>query len=253
MTQRQTLAVMVSGGIDSLVAFHYAQYKGYNAIPVFVDVGQPYVEPERELCRKFFGSRLVEFKADMCNPTFGNLPTINSQEIYGRNLMLALFGAIVADHIWIAALETEMNQTAVADKRPEFFLAASSILTLIFHNKQKKTTVETPFENMTKSDVVKLGIELGLKDAIVESRSCYDPDHHSCGKCSTCFKRWVSMINNDLPTEQFAFPPYQNDYAQRILADMADLREHHKTSERYSAKRIEETFRAMEKVNGQLF
>ena len=250
---KQNIAVMVSGGIDSLVAFHYAQHKGYNAIPVFVDVGQPYVEPERELCRKFFGDKLVEFKADMCNPTFGNLPTINSQEIYGRNLMLALFGAIVADHVWLAALETEMNQTAVADKRSEFFLGGSSSLTLIFHNKQKKTTVETPFEYMTKSDVVKLGIELGLKEAIVESRSCYDPHHHSCGKCSTCFKRWIAMINNGLPVEQFAFPPYENDYAQRVLSDMAELLKHNKSSERYSRKRIEETFRAMEKVDGQLF
>lgn len=250
---KQNIAVMVSGGIDSLVAFNYAEHKGYNAIPVFVDVGQPYVEPERELCRKFFGDKLVEFKADMCNPSFGNLPTVNSQEIYGRNLMLALFGAIVANRVWIAALETEMNQTAVADKRPEFFSAASSILTLIFHNKQKKTTVETPFEEMTKSDVVKLGIELGLKEAIVESRSCYDPHHHSCGKCSTCFKRWVSMVNNDLPVEQFAFPPYENEYAQKILGEIYELHGNGKTSERYSAKRIKETLSAMEKIDGQLF
>ena len=80
------VSVMVSGGIDSLVAYHLAKTRFGKVTPVFVDVGQPYVEPERELCRKFYGDQLVEFSANMCSPTFGNLPTISSQEIYERNL-----------------------------------------------------------------------------------------------------------------------------------------------------------------------
>lgn len=247
------ISVMVSGGIDSLVAYHLAKTRFGKVTPVFVDVGQPYVEPERELCRKFYGDQLVEFSANMCNPTFGNLPTVLSQEIYGRNLMLALYGAIVSPNVWLAALETEMNQTAVADKRSEFFLAASSILTMIMHNKQKVTYVETPFSEFTKSDVVALGITLGLKDEIVASRSCYDPNHHSCGECSTCFKRWIAMVNNDLPLDQFHNPkPYLQPYARKIVGEMLILHKHGKHSERYSEKRISETFSALSKAGVDL-
>jgi 7-cyano-7-deazaguanine synthase len=47
--------------------------------------------------------------------------------------------------------------------------------------------IESPFVNMTKTDIAELGDKLGVDWA--NTYSCYKGDEVHCGKCSTCFER----------------------------------------------------------------
>ena len=239
------IAVMVSGGIDSLVAFRYAQarYRKENTIGIFVNYQQPYYDKENEAVYNLFKEEVDrgEIKvidAELCTKELNNIPTVEKQEIFGRNLLMAFYGALLGDRVWLSILENELH-ASVPDKHPEFLHMCSALFTYTFKNLRNETVVETPFFEMTKSEVVKLGLILGItKDQFKQTISCYDSEGKSCGKCLACFKRWVAWVNNDIE-EEFAFPPYENDYAKKVIPLMLEKHPH------YSEKRIIETHNAL--------
>lgn len=248
MKRDETVAVMVSGGVDSLVAWKLAKTRFKRVLPMFVNLQQPYVGKEFNACYSLFKD-LVVVKADLCNDYLDNIPTVDRQEIWGRNLLIAFYGAVVADRVWLAALETEMNPTAVRDKHPEFFYLCSALFTYVFKGLRFETVVETPFSELTKSEVVRLGLELGLtKEEILKTTSCYDPNHHTCGRCSTCFKRWIALTNNEITEVTPRKPWLENPYGQSVVREMRELVKHGKTDPRFSQKRMIETHNALVKT-----
>ena len=50
-----------------------------------------------------------------------------------------------------------------------------------------KVRLETPFGQMTKADIVKLGLELGVPYQL--TYSCYAGSQPPCGQCGTCIDR----------------------------------------------------------------
>lgn len=236
------VAVLISGGIDSLVALNHAikVYGTSNVVAVYVDVGQPYKKKEESFLASYFDSpsnkdiQFVKVKADLALPQLNNVPTIESQEIFGRNLLLAFYGSLLAKRVWLSSLATEINATAVRDKQPEFMHMTTALMTFLMKNRRMETIIESPFDTLTKTEVVRYAIThfskvairlkgvalmgLGMQEKdILNSVSCYDPDHHSCGKCSTCAKRWIAFQNNGLADAQnWAFDPTKNKYLKEI-------------------------------------
>jgi len=52
----------------------------------------------------------------------------------------------------------------------------------------KKIKIHAPLINMTKSEIVLTGIELGVN--YDDTHSCYDPDgKFACGECDSCVLR----------------------------------------------------------------
>jgi 7-cyano-7-deazaguanine synthase len=51
----------------------------------------------------------------------------------------------------------------------------------------KKITVHAPFMYMTKTEEVKLGMELGVDYSL--TWTCYNGYDHACGKCDSCLLR----------------------------------------------------------------
>jgi 7-cyano-7-deazaguanine synthase len=62
----------------------------------------------------------------------------------------------------------------------------------------KKIKIHAPLINMTKTDIVRRGIELGLN--YEKTISCYDPNEagESCGKCISCLIRIDAFRNNNM-------------------------------------------------------
>lgn len=80
---------------------------------------------------------------------------------------------------------------AYPDCTPEFNDAMKcSILEGTGH----EITVEAPFVNMTKSDIVKTGLELGVPYEL--TWSCYEGGEYPCGKCATCIDREKAFADN---------------------------------------------------------
>ena len=54
--------------------------------------------------------------------------------------------------------------------------------------------IEAPFVNMTKKDIVKLGLELGVPYEL--TWSCYEGGDKPCGVCGTCRDRMAAFEAN---------------------------------------------------------
>lgn len=246
------IAVLSSGGLDSYIAYRYAQtiHPGEVGV-VFVNYGQPYYLKEKRAVETLHENDddedLTLVTADLAHFHLNNVPTVQQQEVFGRNLLLAFYGALVAPKVWMVALETEINPTAVRDKQPEFFHMTSGLLSFLLKGRQLGTTIESPFSHLTKTEEVKLGLDIGITcEEILTTVSCYDPDHQNCGRCSTCFKRWIALSNNGIK-EEYAFDPLvDNDYGKKIVKEMRDMADEpdHWMS-RYSMKRRIETHNAL--------
>lgn len=73
----------------------------------------------------------------------------------------------------------------------------------VFHNAMNEAVwegsghqlrIEAPFVTMNKSDVVRLGLQLGVPYEL--TWSCYEGGEHSCGKCGTCIDREAAFKAN---------------------------------------------------------
>ena len=59
--------------------------------------------------------------------------------------------------------------------------------TAVYEGSGKQLKLEAPFVNMTKADVVKIGLELKVPYEL--TWSCYEGGDKPCGQCGTCIDR----------------------------------------------------------------
>lgn len=84
------------------------------------------------------------------------------------------------------------------DCRPDFVRAMSDAMK---YGTYEGITIEASFTDITKSDIAKLGKELGVDYSL--TYSCYKGGEKHCGKCGTCVERREAMADAgiDDPTE----------------------------------------------------
>jgi len=250
------VCVLLSGGLDSYVAFRLAQRRhgAENIVGMFVNYGQPYSAKELQAMNSLHlfesqDSEVIYAKANWCADALAGIPTPEKQEIPGRNLLLALYGSLRASEVWISALENEVGgPNTVPDKRPEFFMQTSALLSSILKCLRPTTLVTTPFGQLTKTEVVRLGAMLGIsKHDLLNTVSCFDGTvAKPCGVCMACHKRWVAFINNGIDTtSHYLADPCseKNLYYKKTIPEMKK-----QVSEglgRFTPKRIIETHMAL--------
>lgn len=186
-------ALLSSGGMDSFLLAHEPELDG--AVHVFVDVGQAYLDKELDAARYVADTTLSELivvrAANLCahehKPT-GIIPF--------RNAELILCAAQYAEAIYLGIIADEVN----SDKSPEFLAAMTDVLN-ISHRGQYWTEgrtfeLRTPFREYTKTQLVQRYLGRGgSMGHLLRSVSCYDGGEYHCGRCSSCFKRWVALTN----------------------------------------------------------
>lgn len=67
--------------------------------------------------------------------------------------------------------------------------------TAIYEGSGKQLHIEAPFVSKTKSDVVAIGLELGVPFEL--TWSCYEGGEKPCGKCATCLDRIAAFRSNN--------------------------------------------------------
>lgn len=85
------------------------------------------------------------------------------------------------------------DHTIYPDCRPEFIFALTEA---IRNGTYKKVTVWSPFSNITKSDIISIGLKLGVPYSF--TYSCYKGNDKHCGKCGTCVERLESFADNNV-------------------------------------------------------
>jgi 7-cyano-7-deazaguanine synthase len=113
--------------------------------------------------------------------------SMKSTVVPNRNMILlslAAGHAISLKFDTVAYAAHAGDHTIYPDCRPEFADAMENALSKADWN---KINLHRPFVKMNKSDLVKLGIELGVP--FEKTWSCYAGGKLHCGKCGTCVER----------------------------------------------------------------
>ncbi len=207
MTTSNTLAVvLVSGGLDSMVAAARAREDGHRLLALSIDYNQRHqvelaaarriskaLGAERHIVlpmdlSAFGGSALT---ADIDVPKTGIGQGIPVTYVPARNtiflsLALGWAEATGARDLYIGV--NALDYSGYPDCRPEFIAAFEGLANLA-----TKAGVEgdgfrihAPLQHMTKADIVREAARLGLDAGM--SWSCYDPAPGGlhCGRCDSC-------------------------------------------------------------------
>jgi len=121
-----------------------------------------------------------------------------------RNVLFAMLAALRADVIWCAGVKGDH----AADKSPEAFARMSATLTEFAG---RPVRVDSPFWQLTKTEVVAWYIQGGLPvEDLLRTFSCLTPGGRleHCGRCPSCLRRWIALVNNGIDGD-FAADPWQ--------------------------------------------
>ncbi|MCI0413907.1 7-cyano-7-deazaguanine synthase QueC [bacterium] len=199
--------VLFSGGIDSTTAAALAREQGFSLILLSFDYGQRHrVELERgsQVALQFHNVKHRIFQIDLKGvggsalTSFPDVPKdrlIDDQipvtYVPCRNLIFfsvaAAFGEVheAFDLFYGANI---LDYSGYPDCRPEFIESLEKTLNLGTKAgvEGNRFRIHAPLLNMTKAEIIRTGLRLGVDYSY--THSCYDPlpDGSACGRCDSC-------------------------------------------------------------------
>ena len=207
--------VLSSGGVDSTTCLAIAveKYGSENVVTLSVSYGQKHakeIEAARKVAEyyhvehleidltKIFEysncSLLTHSKEDIPKESYAeqlektNGTPVSTYVPFRNGLFLSTAASIALSKgcgiIYYGAHSDDAAGNAYPDCSSEFHNAISNAIYLGSGNQLK---LRAPFVNLAKSEVVKLGLELGVPDHL--TWSCYEGGEKPCGKCGTCIDR----------------------------------------------------------------
>ena len=220
--------VLLSGGLDSMVAAGIAVEQGFSVAALTIDYNQRHrreIEAARVIAKKIGAVRHVVLPLDLSQfggsaltaniaiPKGGIEPGIPVTYVPGRNLVflslaLAWAEAIGSSDLFIGV--NALDYSGYPDCRPEFI--ASFVETARLATREGVSgegfAIHTPLQFWEKSRIASEAARLELDPAM--SWSCYDPTPHghACGLCDSCRLRRKGFAEAGLfdPTDYAADP-----------------------------------------------
>jgi 7-cyano-7-deazaguanine synthase len=205
-SQVKSAVVLLSGGLDSMVAAGMAREQGFAIHALTIDYGQRH---RRELqsahaiacelgvarhivlpldLRQFGGSALT---ADIAVPKDGVGADIPITYVPARNLVflaltIAFAEASGAHDVFIGV--NALDYSGYPDCRPEFIASFAETARLGTREgvEGRPFAIHAPLQHMTKADIAREAARLALDPGL--SWSCYDPTpgRLACGTCDSC-------------------------------------------------------------------
>jgi 7-cyano-7-deazaguanine synthase len=215
--------VLVSGGLDSATCAAIAKSEGFEIYAISFRYGQRH---ECELAaaervaravgarerivvdvdlKQFGGSALT---GDMAVPKGrsveemgDDIPTtyVPARNTVFLSLALAWSETLGVGDIYIGV--NALDYSGYPDCRPEYIEAFERMANLATKTAVQGTQpvrIHTPLINLTKAQIVRRGLELGVDYGI--TTSCYDPspDGAACGQCDACLLRLRGFAENGI-------------------------------------------------------
>jgi 7-cyano-7-deazaguanine synthase len=214
MDEQKKAVVLSSGGLDSTTAMAIAKAEGYDIYSLSFSYGQRH-SIELEAAKKVAtamgvkkhlvlnidlkligGSALtddIEVPKDRNEAEMtGDIPVTY---VPARNTIFLSYALGWAEVLGVSDIFVGVNAvdySGYPDCRPEFIEAFERLANLATKVGVQGTSImkiQTPLINLTKAQIIKRGIELGVDYRM--TLSCYDPNAQglACGHCDSCILR----------------------------------------------------------------
>ena len=211
--------VLLSGGLDSATALAMARDQGYQCYALSIDYGQRHrseLDAAQNVARSlraaahqvvkldltaFGGSALTDQTIEV--PTGGAEADIPVTYVPARNtimLSLALAWAETLQSQDIFAGVNTVDYSGYPDCRSEYIQAFEKMANLATKAgiEGKKLTIHTPLMHLSKKEIIKTGLTLGVDFSLTVS--CYQANEagQACGVCDSCRIRKAGFAAADV-------------------------------------------------------
>ena len=203
--------ILLSGGLDSATTLAIAQNDGFTPYGLTFSYGQRHQfeigasQKIAEACnltdhiiteidlRTFGGSALtddIDVPKDRSESTMsGSIPVtyVPARNTIFLSFALAWAEVLQSGDIFLGV--NSMDYSGYPDCRPEYiqsFQSMANLATKAGVEGTQSITIHTPLISMTKEEIIRKGLELGVDYSL--THSCYDPDKagNACGRCDSC-------------------------------------------------------------------
>ena len=203
--------IVLSGGMDSATLLYWAKVKYESITAISINYGQKHskeLDCARNLCnlidveyhtvdlsaiKSLLKGNALTDDIDVPEGHYAS-PTMKQTVVPNRNMLLlsvALCAACVSDADVVLYGAHFGDHPIYPDCRKEFVEALDKAARLCWY---KEIKIEAPFVDKTKTEVVKLGAELGVP--FQHTWSCYNGRDLHCGKCGTCVERKEAFVDS---------------------------------------------------------
>ena len=215
MEPSNKVVVLVSGGLDSATCLAMASAQGYDCYAMSFDYGQrsrSELKAARKIASKLGtnehrvielnigelgGSSLTDSAIDVPEEESNGIPTtyVPARNTVFLSCALAWTEVLDADAIYIGV--NALDYSGYPDCRPEYIAAFQNLVNLATKagGEGKVIRIETPLIDLSKAEIIKTGIRLGLDYSATVS--CYQADAkgRACGRCESCRLRKKGFID----------------------------------------------------------
>ena len=198
--------VLLSGGMDSATVLAIARAEGHECYCLTVDYGQRHraeLSAAARVARNlgasehrvvdldltgFGGSALTDRKIGVPEAPSGGIPVtyVPARNTIFLAVSLAWAEVLEARDIWFGA--NAVDYSGYPDCRPEYMRAFETLANLATKAavEGNRLTLHTPIISLSKADIIRRGIRLGVDYA--ETVSCYQATENglACGRCDAC-------------------------------------------------------------------
>lgn len=214
--------VLLSGGLDSATTLALARSQGFDCYCLSLDYGQRHrsellaaarvaaalgAAAQRTLkldLTVFGGSALTDDSIAVPSALSTPGERIPVTYVPARNtimLSLALAWAEVLQSRDIFIGANAVDYSGYPDCRPEYIVAFQNMANLATKAAVEgmPTTIHAPLIHLTKAEIIRQGIALGVDYALTVS--CYqaDAEGHACGRCDSCRLRKAGFEQAGVP------------------------------------------------------
>lgn len=231
-TSPRPAVVLVSGGLDSATILAIAKDEGFEPYAISFDYGQRHhfeLEAANRVCAAAGVKRHIVVRLDL-RPFGGSALTdsidvpkdrsdaqmsagIPITYVPARNtifLSVALGWAEVlgASDLFIGV--NAVDYSGYPDCRPEYIAAFQHMANLATKSGVEGTVkwqIHSPLINLSKAEIIRRGLELGVDYGL--THSCYDPDPQGrpCGHCDSCQLRLKGFADAGLTDPALSAAP----------------------------------------------
>lgn len=203
------ITIIISGGLDSTVLTYDLKNQGYKILALSFDYGQKHnkeLDIASKTCQRLeIPHKIVKIDKSIVEGSSltskKKVPeghywekTMKATVVPSRNLLMlahAMSYAITNKCVGVAYGAHAGDHNIYPDCRPEFIEAVREVARLTDY---KPLEILTPYQNITKAEIVKKGLDLGVDFNL--TWTCYKGGKQPCGKCGSCVERTGAFLEN---------------------------------------------------------